>query len=75
MPERFDPTRRDSTTWSYTLTPEGPGVRVRHAYRITRMPLEPFKALYGWLLPHHRDMRPQMTETLAALKKAMEGNR
>jgi Alpha/beta-hydrolase family/Polyketide cyclase / dehydrase and lipid transport len=27
VPERFDPTRRDSTTWSYTLTPEGPGVR------------------------------------------------
>ena len=74
VPERLDPSRRDSTTWSYTFTPEGEGVHVRHAYRITRMPLRPFRVLYGWLLPQHRDMRPPMAETLTALKREVEGD-
>jgi polyketide cyclase/dehydrase/lipid transport protein len=73
VPERIDPSRRDSTTWSYTLAPEGDGTRVTHSYEITTLPLRPFRALYGRILPHHRDMRPQMAETLAALKAALEG--
>ena len=72
VPERMDPSRRDSTTWSYTFTPEGTGTRVTHSYEITMLPSRPFRALYGRMLPHHRDMRPQMAETLAALKKALE---
>ncbi len=73
VPERIDPSRRDSTTWSYTFVPEGHGTRVTHSYEVTMLPSRPFRALYGWLLPHHRDMRPQMTQTLAALKEALEG--
>jgi hypothetical protein len=73
VPERVDLSRRDSTTWSYTFVPEGDGTRVTHSYEITMLPSQPFRALYGWMLPHHRDMRPQMAETLAALKKALEG--
>lgn len=72
VPESIDPARMDSTTWSYELAPEGSGTRVTHAYRITRMPLPPFKLLYGWLLSHHKDMRPQMQRTLQALKQSVE---
>jgi hypothetical protein len=43
---------------------------------MTKPPLRPFKAIYGIVLSHHRDMRPQMAYTLAALKAEMEsGNR
>ncbi len=68
LPERFDPRRIDSTTWSYTLTPEGSGTRVRHAYRVTRLPLAPFRLLIARVLPHHLDMRPHMAATLDALE-------
>ena len=75
LPERFDPARMDSTTWAYELAPERTGTRVTHSYRITRMPLPPFKLLYTWLLPQHRDMRPAMQYTLEALKQAVETKR
>jgi hypothetical protein len=68
VPTRIDPSRNDSTTWSFTLTPEGSGTRVAHSYTITKQPLAPFKAIYGRLLPHHRDMRPQMIHTLESLR-------
>jgi len=73
VPERFDPSRRDSTTWCFDFVPEGDGTRVSHTYEITMLPSRPFRALYGLMLPHHRDMRPQMAETLAALKAVLEG--
>lgn len=73
VPERFDPSRRDSTTWRYTLAVDPDGrTRVTHSYEITLLPLALFRALYGRLLPHHRDMRPQMAETLQALKASLE---
>lgn len=72
VPERVDLSRRDSTTWSYTFVSEGDGTRVAHSYEITMLPLRPFRALYGRMLPHHRDMRPQMSETLEALKVSLE---
>lgn len=72
VPERFDPSRMDSTSWSYALEPEGDGTRVTHAYQIVRMPSLPFRILYGLLLPHHRDMRPSMQRTLEALKGTLE---
>jgi hypothetical protein len=75
LPERFDPARMDSTTWAYELVVEGKGTRVTHSYRITRMPLPPFKLLYTWLLPQHKDMRPAMQYTLQALKAAVETKR
>jgi hypothetical protein len=68
IPIRIDPSRNDSTTWSYTLTAEGSGTRVTHSYSITTPPLAPFKTIYGRLLPHHRDMRPHMTHTLESLR-------
>jgi hypothetical protein len=46
---------------------------VRHSYEITRLPLPPFKALYGVLLPHHKDMRPAMQYTLDRLAKSVAG--
>jgi hypothetical protein len=64
VPERFDPTRADSTTWSYLLVPEETGTRVPHAYRI--------KWLYGQLFPQHRDVRPQMRHTLETLRAELE---
>lgn len=67
LPERYDPSRRDSTTWRYDLFPQGQRTLVCHSYEITTMPLPPFRALYGLLLPQHRDMRPAMRHTLDAL--------
>ena len=72
IPERFDPSRRDSTTWTYSFEPQGNGTRVIHSYQVTIMPSRPFLAIYGWLLPQHRDMRPQMDATLAALRAELE---
>ena len=71
VPERRDPSRRDSTTWRYELFPEGDHTRVRHSYEITRMPAPPFKSLYGVLLPQHRDMRPAMQHTLEVLSRTV----
>jgi hypothetical protein len=62
----------DSTTWAYELVPEGDGTRVTHSYRITRMPMQPFRLLFGWYMPHHKDMRPSMQYTLEALKQSLE---
>jgi hypothetical protein len=68
LPEQLDPTRRDSTTWRYDIEAvDGAGTRVRHSYQIHQLPLRPMRAIYGVLLPHHRDMRPQMRQNLDAL--------
>lgn len=69
-----DPSRRDSTVWSYRLSPEGAGTRVVHSYEVVLMPLLPFRLLYGAMLPQHRDMRPQMQENLDRLKHQLEGS-
>lgn len=71
VPERFDPSRADSTTWSYELEAVEGGTLVRHAYEITRMPWPPFKAIYGSFLAHHRDMRPAMRVTLDRLAERL----
>lgn len=73
VPERFDPSRADSTTWRYELTPRAGGTLVRHSYEITRLPLLPFKALYSVLLPQHKDMRPAMQYTLNRLAEVFTG--
>ena len=67
VPERFDLSRADSTTWRYQLTPTEGGTLVCHSYEITRLPRGPFKPLYAVLYPHHRDMRPAMAVTLQRL--------
>jgi Polyketide cyclase / dehydrase and lipid transport len=67
VPERIDPSRMDSTTWRFVLTPYGSGTNVEHSYVINKFPAAPFKAFYGRALPQHRDMRPQMADTLQAL--------
>lgn len=68
IPERLDRTRHDSTTWSYTFTPEGRGTRVTHSYRITTLPARPLIWLYSRIMPQHKDMRPQMLQNLEALQ-------
>jgi hypothetical protein len=70
VPERLDPSRRDSTTWRYELFPDGERTLVRHSYDINRLPSALFKAVYGVLLPQHRDMRPAMRHTLDRLARA-----
>ena len=70
VPERFDLSRRDSTTWRYEIFLDGDRTRVRHSYEITVPPLRPMKAIYGVLLPQHRDMRPAMEHTLEALARS-----
>ncbi|WP_068275817.1 hemerythrin domain-containing protein [Aldersonia kunmingensis] len=72
IPERFDPSRRDSTTWSYSFAPNENGTRVTHSYRVTKLPLRAFFWLYGKVLPHHRDMRPQMQANLEVLREQAE---
>lgn len=74
IPDRIDRSRRDSTTWRYQLAPEGTGTRVTHSYEITILPGPFFRAAFGRLLPHHKDMRPQMAQTLANLKRSMESS-
>ena len=71
VPERIDLTRADSTTWRYELLPRADGTLVRHSYEITRLPRQPLKALYGVLLPQHKDMRPAMRYTLHRLAEAL----
>jgi hypothetical protein len=71
VPERWDVSRRDSTTWRYDLTPVGHQTLVRHSYEITKFPVGPFKAIYGMALPQHRDMRPAMGYTLDALADSL----
>jgi hypothetical protein len=68
VPERWDISRKDSTTWTYTFQPDGAGTTVTHSYEITKPPVEPLPRLYGWLFPHHKDMRPHMAHTLEALR-------
>lgn len=72
LPERFDASRQDSTTWRYELVPYNGHTVVRHSYQITRPPLRPFKAFYGVVFPHHRDMRPAMQHTLEVLARQAE---
>ena len=72
VPERIDKTRSDSTVWSFQLEPADGGTRVTHTYEIEKMPAKVMQAIYGRLLPQHRDMRPQMSETLANLKRSLE---
>lgn len=67
LPERWDVTRQDSTTWTYLLEPVAGSTRVTHSYRITRLPRRSFRAIFGRLIPDHRDMRPQMRHNLEAL--------
>ena len=66
--------RRDSTTWRYDFEPVDGGTRVRHSYEITLLPVRPIRALYGVLMPHHRDMRPHMRANLEALRDLFPGN-
>jgi hypothetical protein len=71
LPERLDVSRRDSTTWRYDLEAVDGGTRVTHSYEITLLPLRPMRALYGRLIPQHRDMRPQMQANLEALHRLL----
>lgn len=75
VPERLDVSRADSTTWRYDLVPQDGGTLVRHSYEVTRMPMQPFRALYGVLLPHHRDMRPAIDQTLDRLAASVKASR
>lgn len=69
VPERFDPSRRDSTIWRYELLPDNGHTTVRHSYEISVPALRAVKALCGVVFPQHRDMRPAMQHTLEALER------
>lgn len=71
VPERLDLSRADSTTWRYDLLRQDSGTLVRHSYEITQPPKQPFRLLYGAVLPHHRDMRPALRQTLERLAATM----
>ena len=73
VPQRLDPTRADSTRWTYTIEPDGDhSSLVTHAYRIEKLPIWPLQWAYGKLMPHHRDMRPHLRYTLEALRAELE---
>ena len=70
VPERFDVTRRDSSTWGYLFARDGTGTRVTHYYTLMQPPQRWLLAVYGILLPHHRDARPALRHTLMQLDAA-----
>jgi hypothetical protein len=73
VPQRLDPTRADSTRWTYTIEPiGGHGSLVTHAYRIERLPIGPLRWVYGKVMSHHRDMLPHLQYTLEALRVELE---
>ena len=61
--------RAGGRIWRYELEPVDGGTKVTHSYEITLLPLRPMRAVYGALLPDHRDMRPQMRTNLEALEQ------
>ena len=72
VPERFDPTRRDSSVWGYHFEPDGTGTRITHYYTLVQPPEPWLLTLYGILMPHHRDARPALRHTLEQLQAADE---
>ena len=68
VPERFDPTRQDSSVWGYLFEPDGTGTQITHYYTLVQPPRSLLLTLYGILLPHHRDARPALRHTLEQLK-------
>ena len=72
VPERLDPTRRDSCVWGYLFEPEGTGTRTTHYYTFVQPPRPWLLTLYGILMPHHRDARPALRHTLEQLKVTAE---
>jgi hypothetical protein len=74
VPSRWDVSRKDSTTWAYAFRPEGQGTIVTHSYEITKPPVGPLPRIYGWLFPHHTDMRPHMAHTLEALRDQVQSS-
>ncbi len=67
VPERFDPTRRDSSVWGYLFEPDGTRTRVTHYYTLVKAPYPWMLALYGIVIPQHRDPRPALRHTLEHL--------
>ena len=72
VPERLDPTRRDSSVWGYLFEPDGTGTRITHYYTLVQPPRPWLLTLYGILMPHHRDARPALRHTLEQLRVAVE---
>jgi iron-sulfur cluster repair protein YtfE (RIC family) len=72
VPERLDPTRRDSSVWGYHFEPDGTGTQITHYYTLVQPPKPWLLTLYGILMPHHRDARPALRHTLEQLKVADE---
>ena len=62
----------DSSTWRYSIEPDGSGSRVTESYEITKMPQAWFLPIIKRFMPHHLDMRPHMLETLEALRAEAE---
>jgi Hemerythrin HHE cation binding domain/Polyketide cyclase / dehydrase and lipid transport len=72
VPERLDPTRRDSSVWGYLFEPDGTGTQITHYYTLVQPPRPWLLTLYGILMPHHRDARPALRHTLEQLKVTAE---
>lgn len=59
----------DSTRWSYEFEDVPGGTRVTESYEILQALPQWLQSTVGAaLLPHHQDMRPHMTQTLARLE-------
>jgi len=57
---------RDSTEWTFVLTPEGEGTRVRQGFRILRISRF-MELVIVALVPAHRDRRAALREDLVRL--------
>ena len=72
VPERFDPTRRDSSVWGYRFEPDATGTRITHYYNLVQPPKPWLLSVYGVLMPQHRDARPALRHTLDRLNAAQQ---
>ena len=72
VPERFDPTRRDSSVWGYRFEPDATGTRITHYYNLVQPPKPWLLSVYGVLMPQHRDARPALKHTLDQLNAAQQ---
>lgn len=72
VPERLDVTRRDSCLWYYRFRGDRTQTEVTHGYSLITPPAAWLLALYGWLMPQHRDPRPTMLHTLERLRAQAE---
>nr|WP_062339917.1 hemerythrin domain-containing protein [Herbidospora sakaeratensis] len=63
----------DSTVWSYRFEPVEGGTRVTHGYEMVRRLTRGQQRAAAWMMPRHRDRRPDMARSLDRMADLAEG--